>query len=106
MIICTTDNIPNREVKEYKGFVKGGTIRAKHIGKDILAGLKTIIGGEIKVYTQALNEARDIAIERMIAEALALGANAVLAVRLQTSQIMSGATEMIAYGTAVTLKEE
>ncbi len=106
MIITTTDTIPNKEILEYKGFVKGATIRAKHIGKDIMAGFKNIVGGEIKSYKQALDEARDIAMQRMIDEATDLGANAIVCVRLQTSQIMQAATEMIAYGTAVVVKED
>lgn len=105
MILCTTDYVPNKDILEYKGLVKGGTIRAKHIGKDFLAGLKTIVGGEIKVYKEALDEARDISINRMIEEAKALGANAIIAMRLQSSTIMQGATEMIAYGTAVVIRD-
>jgi len=106
MILCTTDYVPNREVLAYKGLAKGATIRAKHIGKDILAGFKSIFGGEIKVYKQALDESRDIALQRMIDDAQKLGANAIICVRLQSSQIMQGATEMIAYGTAVLISEE
>lgn len=105
MLLSTTDTIPGKRITLYKGFVKGATIRAKHIGKDILAALKTIVGGEIKYYKQALDEARDIALGRMIDEAIAMGANAIVCVRLQTSQIMQGATEMIAYGTAVVIEE-
>ncbi|QVK18875.1 YbjQ family protein [Mycoplasmatota bacterium] len=106
MFLSTTDFIPGKDIMEHKGFVKGATIRAKHIGKDLLAGLKTIVGGEIKVYKQALDEARDIAIQRMTDEASKLGANAIICVRLQTSQIMQGATEMIAYGTAVVIEDK
>jgi uncharacterized protein YbjQ (UPF0145 family) len=101
MIIVTTNSIPGMEIKELKGFVKGSTVQSKHIGKDFMAGLKTIVGGEIKEYTEMLNEARGKAIERMQEEAMNLGANAIIGMRLQTSSVMQGASEIIAYGTAV-----
>lgn len=103
MILTTSDNIPGREIKEALGLVKGNTIRAKHIGKDILAGLRNIVGGEIKEYTEALSEAREVALKRMIAEAEKLGADAIVTVRFTTSQIMGGAAELLVYGTAVKL---
>lgn len=101
MIIVTTDCIPGKEIKEFVGFVKGSTVQSKHIGKDLLAGLKTIVGGEIKEYTEMLNEARKKAIDRMMDEARELGANAIIGMRLQSSSVMQGASEIIAYGTAV-----
>jgi uncharacterized protein YbjQ (UPF0145 family) len=101
MIIVTTDFVPGKEVKELKGFVRGSTIQSKHIGKDILAGLKTIVGGEISEYTQMMEEARQKAIGRMVEDAKAKGANAIIAMRLESSTVMQGASEIIAYGTAV-----
>ena len=101
MIYVTTDFVPGKEVKELKGFVRGSTVQAKHIGKDIVAGLKTILGGEISEYSELMEEARKKAIERMIAEASQKGANAIITVRLETSAVMQNASEIIAYGTAV-----
>lgn len=101
MIIVTTDYVPGKEVKELKGFVRGSTIQSKHIGKDIMAGLKTIVGGEIKEYTEMMEEARQKAIGRMVEQAKAEGANAIIAVRLESSAVMQNASEIIAYGTAV-----
>lgn len=103
MILTTSDKIPGKEIRETLGLVRGNTIRAKHIGKDILAGLRSIVGGEIKEYTEALDEARKSALERMIAEAEELGADAIVCVRFTTSQVMSGAAELLVYGTAVKL---
>ncbi len=104
MIIVTTDYVPGKEVKELKGFVRGSTVQAKHIGKDIVAGLKTILGGEISEYSELMEEARHQAIERMKKDAVQKGANAVIAVRLETSAVMQNASEIIAYGTAVTVE--
>ncbi|MDX8343376.1 YbjQ family protein [Rossellomorea sp. YZS02] len=104
MIIVTTDYVPGKEIKELKGFVRGSTVQAKHIGKDIIAGLKTIIGGEISEYSELMEEARKQAIDRMKVGASQLGANAVVAVRLETSSVMQNASEIIAYGTAVTVE--
>lgn len=101
MMIVTTEFLPGREIKELFGLVKGSTVQSKHIGKDLLAGLKTIVGGEIKEYTDMLNEARQKAIERMVEEAKDLGANAIIGMRLQSSSVMQGASELVAYGTAV-----
>ncbi|MFD1425632.1 uncharacterized protein YbjQ (UPF0145 family) [Kroppenstedtia sanguinis] len=101
MLIVTTDHVPGHRVLEVKGMVKGSTVQAKHIGKDILAGLKNIVGGEIHDYTELLKEARRVAIQRMSEQAEQLGADAIVAVRLQTSAVMDGASELIAYGTAV-----
>ena len=101
MIIVTTDFVPGKEIKELKGFVKGNTVQSKHIGKDILAGLRTIVGGEIEEYTEMMTEARQKAIGRMADDAKEKGANAVIMVRLETSAIMQNTCEIIAYGTAV-----
>jgi len=99
----TTETVEGRKILETLGLVRGNTIRARHIGRDIMAGLRTIVGGEIKDYTQMLSRARDQAVERMIAEAEKLGANAIVGVRFTTSQTMAGAAEILAYGTAVRL---
>ena len=103
MIIVTTEKIQGREISETLGMVKGNTIRAKHIGKDILAGLKSIIGGEIKQYTEALSEAREQAMERMVSQAQEMGADAIVGIRFSTSQVMPNAAELLVYGTAVKL---
>ncbi len=103
MIFVTSDQIPGREIKESLGLVRGNTIRAKHIGKDILAGLRSIVGGEIKEYTEALSEAREIAMKRMVEEAEKLNADAIICIRFTTSQVMTGAAELLVYGTAVKL---
>ncbi len=104
MIITNTDFIPGKEIKEVLGLVRGNTIQAKHIGKDIVAGLRTVVGGEIKEYTNMLSEAREIALKRMISKAEKLGADAVINVRFMTSAVMASAAEILAYGTAVKLK--
>ncbi|MBM7659988.1 uncharacterized protein YbjQ (UPF0145 family) [Bacillus mesophilus] len=104
MIIATTEFVPGKEVKEYIGFVKGSTVQSKHIGKDLLAGLKTIVGGEIKEYTEMMEEARQAAIGRMVKDAEAKGANAIIGMRLETSAVMANAAELIAYGTAVVVE--
>ena len=103
MILVTTDKIPGKEIKGTLGLVKGNTIKAKHIGKDILAGLRNIVGGEIKEYTEALNDARQTVVKRMVAEAEKLEADAIVCVRFTTSQVMAGAAELLVYGTAVKL---
>ncbi|MBQ3404121.1 MAG: YbjQ family protein [Oscillospiraceae bacterium] len=100
MLILTINSVPGRDI-EALGIVKGSTIQSKHIGKDIGSGFKTIIGGELKAYTQMMDEARQIATDRMIGEAEALGADAIIGVRFSTSAIMQGAAEMLAFGTAV-----
>ena len=104
IIITTTNEIPNKEVKEVLGLVKGSTVRVRNVGRDIGAGLKSLIGGEIKGYTQMTEKARDEAINRMINKAIEMKADAVVNVRFSTSMIMQGASEMLAYGTAVKLK--
>jgi uncharacterized protein YbjQ (UPF0145 family) len=105
MIVTTTENVPGYEITEVLGIVFGNTVRAKHIGKDILAGLKNIVGGEIEEYTEMLRDARLEALNRMINEAKKLGADAVVNVRFATSQTMAGAAELLAYGTAVKLRK-
>ena len=105
MLLVTTECVERRKIEKVLGLVRGNTIRARHLGRDVMAGLRNIVGGEIKDYTRMLTQARDQAIERMVKEAEGLGANAVVGVRFTTSQTMSGAAEILAYGTAVRLKE-
>lgn len=104
IIVTKTDFVPQREVAEILGVVFGNTVRAKHLGKDILAGLKNIVGGEIEEYTEMLRDARMEALNRMVKEARNLCAGAVINVRFTTSQTMAGAAELLAYGTAVRLR--
>jgi uncharacterized protein YbjQ (UPF0145 family) len=101
MLLTTTQTIEGRPIVETLGLVRGNTIRARHVGRDIMAGLRTIVGGEIKDYTVMLDQARDQALQRMVKQAEAVGANAVVGVRFTTSQTMQGAAEILAYGTAV-----
>lgn len=101
MIIVNTSQIAGEEISGILGLVRGNTIRARHIGQDIMAGLRNIVGGEVKEYTQMISEAREEALKRMISEAEKLGADAVINVRFTTSQVMGGAAEILAYGTAV-----
>jgi uncharacterized protein YbjQ (UPF0145 family) len=103
MIVVTTDQIAGRNISETLGLVRGNTIRARHVGRDIMAGLRTIVGGEIHEYAKLMGEAREQALDRMVAEAKELGADAVVSVRFSTSVILGGAAEMLAYGTAVKL---
>ncbi|HVS19076.1 MAG TPA: YbjQ family protein [Planctomycetota bacterium] len=103
MILVTTDELPGREVAAVIGLVRGNTVRARHLGRDILAGLKNMVGGEIDDYTKLLAESREQSLDRMIAEAQARGADAILGLRFATSEIASGASEFLAYGTAVKL---
>ncbi len=103
MLLLTIDYIPNKEI-EVLGIVKGSTIQSKDIGKDLLSGLKTIVGGEITSYTEMMNEARAIATKRMVMEAEALKADAIICVRYASSAVMAGAAEVMAYGTAVKIK--
>lgn len=104
MIICTTDKVEGKTITETLGLVKGTIVQSKHIGRDVMAGLKTIVGGEIKGYTEMINEARSVATERMIEEAKKLDADAIVGVRYATSEATQGAAEIFAYGTAVKLK--
>jgi len=104
MIITNIESVPGMTIVEHFGVVSGSTIRAKHVGKDIMAGFKNLVGGELKAYTQLLQESREEAVDRMIAEARQLGANAIVNVRFSTSSVAAGAAELYAYGTAVTVK--
>jgi|SRR5690625_3329027 len=101
MLLVTTNEIAGRKIVNVKGLVEGSTVKAKHVGRDIGASFKTLVGGEIKGYSDLMREAREKATERMIKEAKSLGANAIIGVRYQTSSIMQSASEVIAYGTAV-----
>ena len=101
MILSNLETVPGRNILEFKGLVQGNTVRAKHVGRDIMAGLKNIVGGELQGYTELLDEARSEATTRMINEAQALGANAVVNVRFSTSAVTEGASELYVYGTAV-----
>ncbi|MCX8239436.1 MAG: YbjQ family protein [Akkermansiaceae bacterium] len=103
MITATTETIPGREIISHLGVVCGNTVRAKHVGRDIMAGLKTIIGGEVSGYTEMLQESRNQATDRMIAQAQAMSADAVVNIRFTTSQVAQGMSEMLAYGNAVKL---
>ena len=104
MIILTIENVPGKEIKEVKGLVKGSTVRCKNIGRDITASFKNLVGGEMSGYNDMLTEARQIAIERMVDEAEAMGANAIIGMKLMSSAIAAGAAEMVAYGTAVVVE--
>lgn len=101
MLIVNTETIPGHRIVELKGLVQGNTIRAKHVGRDIMASFKNLVGGELKGYTELLTEARREAMSRMIAQAEELGANAVVNVRFSTSSVAQGAAELYCYGTAV-----
>ena len=101
MILVNTETIPGMRIVQVKGIVQGNTVRAKHVGRDIAASFKNIVGGELKGYTELLTEARREALRRMIAQAEELGANAVVNVRFSTSAVTAGAAEIYAYGTAV-----
>jgi len=101
IIVTTGNQIPGKEITTILGLVRGSTVRARNIGRDIGAGLKSIVGGEIKTYTEMTSDARDEAYNRMVNQALALHADAVIGVRFSTSMVMTGAAEMLAYGTAV-----
>lgn len=104
MLISNMEIVPGRRVVRHLGLVQGSTVRAKHIGRDFMAGLKNIVGGELKGYTELLEEARTEATERMIRQAEAAGANAILNVRFSTSSVAQGAAELFAYGTAVVIE--
>ena len=104
MILVTTDTIPGKDIKESLGIVKGEIVQSKNIGRDFMAGMKTLVGGEIAGYTEMLREARQIATKRMVDEAENLGADAVVDIRYGSSAVMQGAAEIIVYGTAVKLK--
>lgn len=103
MLISTTEDLSDRNIVQTLGIVRGTVIRAKHIGTDIIAGLRNLVGGEVKEYTKLMAEAREQAIDRMIHEAEGMGADAVVGVRFATSMVMAGAAEVLVYGTAVRL---
>jgi len=104
MLMSNLEIIPGKRITKHLGLVQGSTVRAKHVGRDLMAGLKNIFGGELKGYTELLQESREEAIERMQQQASAIGANAVLNVRFSTSSISQGAAEIFAYGTAVVME--
>lgn len=104
MIFVTTEGVAGKEIAETLGTVRGSTVRARNLGRDVFAGLKNLVGGEISEYTSLLADAREQAISRMLADAQRVGADAIVNVRFNTSQVMQGAAEMLAYGTAVKLK--
>ncbi len=104
MIISNMEIIPGKRIKAHMGLVQGSTVRTKHVGRDIMASLKNIFGGELKGYTELLQDAREEAVRRMKEQAQAVGANAVINVRFSTSSVTQGAAELFAYGTAVVLE--
>lgn len=105
MIVTNTETVAGYEITEILGLVQGNTVRAKHIGRDIMAGLKNVVGGELKGYTELLTESRRQAVERMLSQAEELGANAIVNVRFTTSAVTQGAAELYAYGTAVVVEQ-
>ena len=106
MILATVNEIAGKEITEVLGLVRGNTIRARHIGKDILAWFRNLVGGEISDYTKMLGESREQALDRMIEEAKNLGADAIVGIRFTTSSVMQGAAELLAYGTAVRIRDK
>jgi len=104
MIVVTTDYVPGKKIVKVLGLARGNTIRARHVGHDIAAGLKNLVGGEIRDYTKMMAEAREQAIDRMVADAETMGANAVVNIRITTSMIMQSASEIMVYGTAVVIE--
>ncbi len=105
MLIVTTFDVPNKRIIKTLGIVKGNTIRARHIGKDIIAGLRGVVGGELHEYTKLLAESREQAIDRMVEDAAALGANAIVGMSFTTSVMAQGSAELMAYGTAVVIED-
>lgn len=105
MMITNIEIVPGKRITKHLGLVQGSSVRAKHLGRDIMAGLKNIFGGELKGYTELLQDSREEAVKRMVAQAEAVGANSVLNVRFSTSSIAAGAAELFAYGTAVILED-
>lgn len=105
IIITNIESVPGKRIVEHYGLVAGNTVRAKHVGRDIMASLKNIVGGELRGYTELLAEARTEATQRMVAQAAALGANAIVNVRYSTSAVAQGASELYAYGTAVRVED-
>ena len=106
MYLTTTESVPGMKVAEFYGLVSGSTVRAKHIGRDIMAGFKNIVGGELVGYTELLAESRQEALSRMMAQATELGANAIVNIRFATSSVAQGAAELFAYGTAVRVEAD
>lgn len=104
MIIATTDDVPGREIVEVLGLVRGNTIRARSVGRDVLAGMRNLVGGEITEYTKLMAESREQAVDRMIAEAERMGADGIVGMRFSTSEVADHAAEILAYGTAVRLR--
>ncbi|MEL6637259.1 MAG: YbjQ family protein [Bacteroidota bacterium] len=104
ILLSTTEKIPGREIIEVIDIARGSTVRARHLGRDIFAGLKSLVGGEISEYTELMASAREQAIDRMIADARSIGADAIVNVRFTTATVMQGASEILAYGTAVKLR--
>jgi len=105
MILVTTETIPGRQIDKALGLVRGNTVRAKHLGRDIVAALRGLVGGEINEYSEMMVEARNEAVNRMVEQAEKLNADAIVGIRLVTSQVATGAAELLAYGTAVKLSE-
>lgn len=103
MIIATTENVPGKQVVQVLGVARGSTVRARNFGRDFLAGLKNIVGGEISEYTKLLADSREQAMQRMVADAQALGADAIIGMRITTSTVMQGCSEILCFGTAVKL---
>ena len=106
MLVVTSEKVANHRIVRTLGFVRGNTVRARHVGRDIVAGLRNIVGGEIHEYTKLMAESREQTIDRMVAEAERLGANAIIATRFTTSVIVGGAAELLAVGTAVMIEPE
>ncbi len=106
MIIVTTDGVPGKRIKRMHGLVIGNSVRARHLGRDITAGLRSLVGGEVPEYTRLMSESRDASVIRMIEQAELLGANGIVGARFVTASIMGGVAELLAYGTAVDLEDE
>lgn len=106
MLIVSTESIAEKKIVKTLGLVRGNTIRARHLGKDVMAGLRNLVGGEVREYTKMISESREEALNRMVEDAKKLGANAVIGVRFTTSQVMQGAAEILAYGTGVIVEED
>lgn len=106
MLISNLEVVPGKRISKHLGLVQGSTVRSKHVGRDLMAGLKNIFGGELRGYTELLQESRDEAVERMKQQASAIGANAVLNIRFSTSSVAQGAAEIFAYGSAVVVEDE
>ena len=105
MLLTNIEIIPGKRIKQHLGLVQGSSVRAKHVGRDIMAGFKNIFGGELHAYTELLQESREEAMDRMKEQAIAVGANAVINIRFSTSSVAAGAAELFAYGTAVVLED-